>query len=369
MLNSMADCNEWKPFIAMITVDFAFAIVNILLKKVLDEGINHLVLITYRLSISALFLGPIGYFWERDSRPKLTFRISCYLFLSAIVGASLTQCFFLIGIQYTSATFSCAFINMVPVVTFIMALPFKMETVHIRSKSGKAKILGALVCVAGAILLTVYRGAPLFNHSPNQAVTRAMDQGLELSHAKRAERWTYGCIALLVGTLLWSSWFVLQSHIGKRYPCQYSSTAIMSFFGAIQSAVLCLSTERSLSIWVLTGKIEIITVLYAGMIGSGLCYVGMSWCVKKRGPVFTAAFSPLVQIMAATLDIPILHEELYLGSLLGSIFVIIGLYILLWGKNKEMQNHATRVAQEAEELKEQEPPVQVITVSCGSRCP
>jgi hypothetical protein len=61
----MADCNEWKPFIAMITVDFAFSIVNILLKKVLDEGINHLVLITYRLSISALFLGPIGYFWER----------------------------------------------------------------------------------------------------------------------------------------------------------------------------------------------------------------------------------------------------------------------------------------------------------------
>jgi len=50
-----------------------------------------------------------------------------------------------------------------------------------------------------------------------------------------------------------------------------------------------------------------------GMIGSGLCYVGMSWCVKRRGPVFTAAFSPLVQIMAAMLDVPVLHEELYLG--------------------------------------------------------
>jgi hypothetical protein len=50
--------------------------------------------------------------------------------------------------------------------------------------------------------------------------------------------------------------------------------------------------------------------------------------------------------------------------------VIIGLYILLWGKNKEMQNHATRVAQEAEEIKEQEPPLQVVsTVSCDSRCP
>lgn len=51
------------------------------------------------------------------------------------------------------------------------------------------------------------------------------------------------------------------------------------------------------------------------MVGSGLCYVGMSWCVKKRGPVFTAAFSPLIQIMAAMIDIPLLHEPLHLGRL------------------------------------------------------
>lgn len=50
-----------------------------------------------------------------------------------------------------------------------------------------------------------------------------------------------------------------------------------------------------------------------GMVGSGLGYVTMSWCVKKRGPVFTAAFSPLVQIMAAMIDIPVLHERFYLG--------------------------------------------------------
>ncbi|KAG8661354.1 WAT1-related protein At3g30340 [Manihot esculenta] len=375
LLNSMAaikSCEEWKPFFAMLTVDFAFAIVNILLKKVLDEGINHLVLITYRLSISAAFLGPIGYFWERTTRPKLTFRILCYLFVSAIVGASLTQLFFLIGIQYTSATFSCAFINIVPVITFIMALPFRMESVDIKSNSGRAKIVGTVVCVGGAMVLTLYKGMPLFDRPQSQttvSIPQAMEHSIKLSYSKKAERWTIGCVALIVGTLLWSSWFLLQSNIGKRYPCQYSSTAIMSFFGAIQSAILCLSTERNFSIWVLKGKLEIITVLYAGMVGSGLCYVGMSWCVKKRGPVFTSAFSPLVQIMAAMFDIPILHEDLHLGSLLGSIIVIIGLYFLLWGKNKEMQNHAIKVAQEAEEMKEQESQLQVMTVSCDSRCP
>ncbi|XP_061342761.1 WAT1-related protein At3g30340-like [Gastrolobium bilobum] len=358
----MKTCDEWKPFIVMIAIDFSFAAVNILLKKVLEEGMNHLVFITYRLSIATIFIAPIGYFWERNSRPRLTFRILCYLFFSAIVGTSVTQYFFLLGIQYTSATFACAFVNIVPVFTFIMALPFGLETVNIKCKSGRAKILGTLVCIGGALMLTLYKGKPLFNFSHYQSEVK-------LASIRTTKRWTIGVIALILGTLFWSSWFILQSNISKRYPCQYSSTAIMTFFGAIQSAVICLCTDHNLSIWVLKGKIQIIAILYAGMIGSGLCFVGMSWCVKKRGPVFTAAFSPLVQIMAAMIDIPVLHEQLHLGSVMGSILVMIGLYILLWGKRREMQNRVIKLVQEAEEeIKEQEPQIEHLTVSCDSRC-
>ncbi|KAK7302974.1 hypothetical protein RJT34_13872 [Clitoria ternatea] len=366
----MKNCDEWKPFIIMIAIDFSFATVNILLKKVLEEGMNHLVFITYRLSIATIFVAPMGYFWERNVRPRLTFQILCYLFFSAVVGASITQYFFLLGIQYTSATFSCAFVNMVPVITFMMALPFGIETVNIKCNSGKAKILGALVCIGGALLLTLYKGEPLFNFSHYEsAAPVAKSSAVKLSSARTAERWTIGVIALILGTMLWSSWFILQSKISKRFPCQYSSTAIMSFFAAIQSAVICLSTDHNLSTWVPNGKIQIIAILYAGMIGSGLCFVGMSWCVKKRGPVFTAAFSPLVQIMAAMIDIPVLHEQLHLGSVMGSILVMIGLYILLWGKSMEMQNRVTKLVQQAEEIKEQElqPQRQVhLTVSCDS---
>lgn len=38
---------------------------------------------------------------------------------------------------------------------------------------------------------------------------------------------------------------------------------------------------------------------------------------------------------------------------MGSIVVVIGLYVLLWGKNKEMQKCTTRIAQEQEELDEE----------------
>ncbi|TXG50805.1 hypothetical protein EZV62_023329 [Acer yangbiense] len=373
----MSSCKSWKPFMVMIAIEFAFATVNILLKEVLEHGMNDLVFITYRLSISAVFLAPFGHFFERKSRPKLTLGILCYLFISAVVGTSVTQFLFLLGIRHTSATFACAFINMVPVITFMMALPFGIEKVNIKRNSGKAKVAGTLVCIAGGILLILYKGVPLFYRSNSEPETQ--------NHSHSSEKWTLGCIALTAGTLFWSSWFVIQSNIGKRYPCQYTSTAIVTFFGAIQSALLSLCTSRQLSIWIPKGKIEFISILYAGMIGSGLCYVGMAWCVKKKGPVFTAAFSPLVQIMAAMLDIPILHEQLYIGSLLGSITVIVGLYILLWGKDKEMRNFSSKVAQAAEEslsrqtreqdTKEQETQMQqetqleVITVSCDSNHP
>ncbi|KAL4331744.1 hypothetical protein AHAS_Ahas13G0530700 [Arachis hypogaea] len=341
----MKTSEEWKPFMVMIAIDFSSTIVNILLKKVLEEGMDHLVFITYRLSISTIFLVPISYFWERNGRPRLTFRILCYLFFSAIVGASVTQYFFLLGIQYTSATFACAFVNMVPVITFIMALPFGLETLNIKCNSGKAKILAAS---------TGMRSAMKQRSSPPTRII---------------EKWTIGVIALILGTLFWSSWFILQSTIGKLYPCRYSSTAIMTLFGAIQSAILALSTGRDLSMWIPNGRIQILTVLYSGMVGSGLCYVGMSWCVKKRGPVFTAAFSPLVQIMSAMIDIPVLHEQLHLGSVLGSMLVMVGLYILLWGKSKDNQNGVTNLVEEGGN-KEQVPPPQTtqhVAITCDTR--
>ncbi|KAL3651061.1 hypothetical protein CASFOL_007464 [Castilleja foliolosa] len=327
---------KWYPVLVMIVIDQAFAISNILLKKIVDDGINLLVFITYRQSISAIFLSPLAFFLER---------------------ASATQYLFLLGIEYTSATFSCAFLNMVPVVTFLMALPFGLEKVNVKHSSGRAKVVGALVCVGGAILLTVYKGMPLFHFATSSHNSVNVGGG----------KWAIGSVALFVGTLFWSSWFLLQTNIGKRYPCQYSSTAIMSCFSAIQLAVLSMSiNEREVSIWILKSKSDILIVLYAGMIGSGLCFVGMSWCVKQRGPVFTAAFSPLVQIMAAMFDVPILHEQLHLGSVIGSVTVIGGLYILLWGKDKEMQNQDKRLAVETDEKTMQEPEFQVVKISVES---
>ncbi|WMV22853.1 hypothetical protein MTR67_016238 [Solanum verrucosum] len=323
----MSFFEKWKAVSAMIVVEFALAVVNALFKKVLNRGMNQLVISTYRFSISTIFLTPIACFLERNFISNLTGRVVCSLFFSALLGGTLTQYFFLIGLKYTSTTFSCAFINMVPINTFIMSFLLRQDNINMKCKSGRAKALGTLCCLGGALILTLYKGMPLMNESAPE---------VEVNH--NIKSWIVGSSFLFAGSLVWSSWFLIQARIGKDYPYQYSSTAIMSFLGAIQSAILSLVIDRNTSTWFLKGTLEISTVIYAGMVGSGLCYVVMSWCVKQKGAVFTSAFSPLIQIFAAVIDISILHEQIHLGSILGSILVIIGLYILLWGKSKDAEN-------------------------------
>ncbi|XP_021887563.1 WAT1-related protein At4g01440-like [Carica papaya] len=332
---------EWQAAAMMIVINCALGVANALVKKTLDGGLAHMIVATYRLSISTIFLAPIAYFYERKTRPKLTLTILCQLFFSALLGATLTQYFFLLGLKHTSATLSCAFISMSPAVTFLMALACRIEKVKVKSKGGSSKILGTLICISGALFLTFYKGMAL---TSNAAHWQAKHHATTNSHIK-AQNWVVGCALLLAGSIFWSSWFLIQAKINKRYPCQYSSISILSFFGSIQCALLSFINERHMSHWILKGKFDILTVIYIGVIGQGACTVGMSWCIKQKGPVFTSTFTPLMLIFATIFDFLVLHEPIYLGSVLGSCFIIIGCYIFLWGKTKEAEQCATKQAQ------------------------
>ncbi|RXI07558.1 hypothetical protein DVH24_005331 [Malus domestica] len=307
---------KWKFIILMLIINLALAIVNILLKKTLDGGLGGLIIVTYRQSISAVFLTPIAFFWERKSRTKLTSRILCHLFISALIG---------------------------------------LEKVNIKNKGGIAKVLGALICIGGAVSLILYKGMPLTNqHSESTLQMQNHANTTTFSSAKKSDRWAIGSVLLASGCLLWSSWFLIQAKIGKSYPFHYSSTAILSFFGAIQSAILCFITQRHIvmSMWILKGKLEILSI---GVVGSGLCYVGMSWCVKQKGALFTAAFTPATQIFVAMLEFSFLHEQIYLRSVVGSVIVITGMYILLWGKSKDQKEMVIKHTQATDQDQESGP--------------
>lgn len=139
----------------------------------------------------------------------------------------------------------------------------RIEKVYMKNKSGRAKVLGALVCVGGVLMLALYQGKTVTIMPIKQTAPARADP--QTSQYSTKKRWAIGSVFLTSGSLVWSSWFLLQARIGNGYPCQYTSTAIMSLFSAIQSAILYLISDRNIHIsaWIVKGKLEILTVIYA----------------------------------------------------------------------------------------------------------
>lgn len=317
---------------AMLVFNLISAVMTALVKKALQQGLNALVLITLRQLVATLFLAPIAYFKERNTRPKLTLEIFVYHFFSAALGASLSQYSFFYGLKLTTATFAITFANMAPVLTFLIAIALRVESLNMKSKSGSAKMVGTLMSLGGVLLLSLYKGMAVTHHSSG---TPPPSQ-VQLGNDGDRKVWMLGTVALLANCLVFSLWLLLQSRLTNKYPALYSSTAFMFFISTLQTGSLTVTVEwHHASVWIVTKKLEMVTILYSGIMASAAGFLIMTWCVHKRGPVFTAAFIPIVQIMVAIIDFFFLHEQLYLGSVLGSALMIFGLYLLLWGKKKD----------------------------------
>lgn len=62
----MGSCfRDWKIVLVMMSVVTCFAVMNILIKMAISEGMHQLVLVTLRQFVATIFIVPIAYFRER----------------------------------------------------------------------------------------------------------------------------------------------------------------------------------------------------------------------------------------------------------------------------------------------------------------
>ncbi|GAV81153.1 EamA domain-containing protein [Cephalotus follicularis] len=127
-----------------------------------------------------------------------------------------------------------------------------------------------------------------------------------------------------------------------RYPCPCSISALITMMAAIQSSVFALCIEKDWSQWKLGWNIRLLTALYMG-IASCLMTIMISWCVRVRGPVFVSLFNPIAVVLVAIVGSLVLSEKLHLGSILGAVLIIFGVYLVLWGNSKDIKKIAQLV--------------------------
>lgn len=95
---------------------------------------------------------------------------------------------------------------------------------------------------------------------------------------------------------------------------QLSLTSLVCFVGTLQAIAVTFVMEHRSGVWKVGWDMNLLAAAYAGVVTSGISYNVQGLVIKKRGPVFATAFSPLMMIIVAIMGSFILAEKIYLGG-------------------------------------------------------
>lgn len=320
-----------KLHIALTFLQFCHAGNHIFLRIALNTGVSKLVLPVYRNITALVLLGPLAYFLDKKDRPSLTSYYLIQFSLLGLVGITMKEGFYLVGLENTSPTFASAMQNSVPALTFMMAALLRYESVQLNRIHGVAKVIGVLASVGGALVITLYKGPTIY--TPHLSLHQK--QLLSVLGDAAGKNWNLGCICLFGHCLSWSGWIVMQAFVLKKYSAPLTVSAFTCFFGVLQFMTIAAFFVKDSKAWQLNSSSEIYSILYAGVVISALAAAIQIWTISKGGPVFASIYLPLQTLLVALMASILLGEEFFLGGIIGAFLIISGLYLVVWGKSEE----------------------------------
>uniref|UniRef100_A0A0E0QX78 WAT1-related protein n=1 Tax=Oryza rufipogon TaxID=4529 RepID=A0A0E0QX78_ORYRU len=308
---------EWLPAIFMVMLQIFTAGSLMLVKVVVDSGLFVCTLLTYRYLLGAVLVVPFAVSFEKFTVPGLYY----------------------IGLGDTSPGYAINFYNIVPIAAFILAVLFRKEPLNMRSIVGIIKVVGALVCVGGTIIISLYKGKVLhlwptiiIGYHPSKAATAFGHHHIR------------GTILLAISCLSLAVWYTAQ--MLKVFPYKYWSTVATCFVGCIQMAIIGVAMNREKATWKLKWNMSLLTIIYSAILNTAAKFVMISWVVTQRGPTYPSMFCAVSVLFTTILDSLLLGHDLSVGSILGMLLILAGLYLFLWGKRKEVVPETTEKPKE-----------------------
>ncbi|WVZ91539.1 hypothetical protein U9M48_037696 [Paspalum notatum var. saurae] len=318
-----------KMVVSMLLVQLIGVGVSLLSKIALDGIMSPFVMITYRNLIAAVVVCPFCFVFEREMWKVLNWTVWAWIFANAAFGDVLAMGLYFYGLRSTSAAFSSIFQNLIPVATFIIAMVLRTENLSLRKLPGKMKLLGALLCVGGTMMVSMLRGPELHMWRTNL---------LRHAHDRRQQ----------TPQVLTTTW--LSERLVKVYPSTYWMAMLTSLVGSMQCFIVGVFLVHERSEWMLKWDLKLLTVVYSGVMNTGLAFLLISWVISRSGPIYPAMFNSVSLVVTTVLDSVLLGTSIYIGSVLGIVLVVMGMYAFLWGKGTEVKLAAiaSAAAQEQE---------------------
>ncbi|PSS30401.1 WAT1-related protein [Actinidia chinensis var. chinensis] len=319
---------EWVPLTAMVTMECTNVGLNTLFKAATLNGMSYHVFVVYSYAVAALLLLPSPFCSHRSRvLPRINFSIASKILLLGVIGCT-SQIMGYTGINYSSPTLASAISNLVPAFTFILALIFRMEKLALRSSSSLAKIIGTIVSISGAFVVTLYKGLPI-------VLTPSPSISLQQQPPQSKSNWVLGGLFLTTEYILVPMWYIVQAKIMKEYPAELTVVFFYNLCVSVLAAIVGVIAEPNMSTWRIRFDISLASILCSGIFGSFLNNAVHTWVVRIRGPVYVAMFKPLSIVIAVAMGIILLGDTLYLGSIVGATIISIGFYTVMWGRAKE----------------------------------
>ncbi|RVW43653.1 WAT1-related protein [Vitis vinifera] len=119
---------------------------------------------------------------------------------------------------------------------------YRMEKLDMKKFRCQAKVVGTVVTVAGAMLMTLYKG-PIVEMVWSKYVHPHNTNAAENSGSSDKD-WLKGSILLIIATFAWASFFILQAITMRRYQAHLSLTSIVCFLGTLQSIAVTFVMEH-----------------------------------------------------------------------------------------------------------------------------
>nr|KYP50525.1 Auxin-induced protein 5NG4 [Cajanus cajan] len=303
-----------------------------LFKAATLQGMNNHVFVAYAYAVATTILLPVTFFSRRTRVvPPLSFSIISKIVLLGVIGSS-SQILGYAGISYSSPTLASSIGNLVPAFTFILAVICRMEKLAAKSRSSQAKVMGSIISIAGAFVLTLYKGIPIINAHTHLSLL--LQRPIIFLRSEDAS-WAIAAILLIGDYFLTSVWYILQVDILKVFPDELTLVFFYNVTATILSTAVGFFVVPNPRAWKVGLDISLLSIVCSGIFGKLMSNVVYAWALHLKGAVYVTSFKPLQIVIAVAMGVMFLDDTLYIGSVVGATIISIGLYTVLWGKATE----------------------------------